>query len=283
MHSAMPPVRTKSSTAAGPTIKVIVSPTPRCHKLLRFICDNLDDIRATQVHLRVIKAPADPSGIKALGRMGIGSVPAIIGTEGTIYIGEKRIYGMLNANLKRLRDARTNNVPAYPGAIPRASAYPYSATGDEITDYMLRGLYSQDDDGRMVPRGDADEDENAGASLTEGTRALEKRREMLLRRADSRNGGGRGGRAPGRTADPPPRDLDDIGARMRMGGGGTNTRDYDNIGDLEDDWRHDRARGSAEPPKLPPRKSGPALTSGMDQNTMDDMMMRAWQDNNGPE
>lgn len=149
---------------------LIVEPTPRCIKLLRFIRSHLPDIREMDMNIVVKRAPKDAQGIKALAARGISSTPAMVGTEGSVYIGEKRIYSILNANLKKVTDSRAAARRIQGGRAPPQDL-------NDLHSYWMAGMYSgQSKNGRPLPRDDGEETDDLSTQIVDRTRKFESRR-----------------------------------------------------------------------------------------------------------
>lgn len=241
-------------------MQLFVAPTPRCMKLLKYIHQHVAEIKTLGVKLRVIVVPTDPDAIKALARRGIGQTPAMIGTEGTIHIGDAKIYRIFEANFKQLQAAQ--------GSRERMSNK-MSSSGDPYHDFLMNGMYEDGGRNGHIPRDDDEETDDIASSIAERTRRFEQRRKSRNRQPESmQRGGSRRGTTSrrGRGADPPP--VDD---------------DEDNVGPIDDDdggWGEvgsEQRTGGTRPPKLPPRQK---MKSGVSPGEMDQMMMDAWMDNN---
>lgn len=254
--------RNQTPPVARKKLQLVVEPTPRCRKLLLFIKEHIPDIKALNIIVYVTKAPTDPQKIKALAGRGISSTPAMIGTEGSIYIGERKIYAILQANFKSVETARAASQrmvgPAMPGYDPT-----------DVHSYLMSGMYGGiDRSGRMMPREDDEETNDLASQLADRTRSFEERRRSRAPREADRGPGRRPPKSRrGRGADDPEiEEGDNVGA---MGG------DDDEDGE----WGAPAPRrgGGAPAPKLPPRQKRPPSGNPAD---MDALMMDAWMDNN---
>ena len=246
----------------GKQMQLFVAPTPRCMKLLKYIHAHVAEIKMMDVKLRVHKAPTDPDAIKALARKGIGQTPAMIGTEGTIHVGDVKIYRIFEANFKQLQASRGSQA-RMTGRAP--------SSGDPYHDFLMKGMYEDGGNGGRVPRDDDEETDDIASSIADRTRSFEQRRKSRSRQSEpTRAGGSRRGTTSrrGRGSEPPPVDDDD-----------------DNVGMIDDDgggWGEvgtDQRTGSTRPPRLPPRQK---MKPGVSPVEMDQMMMDAWMDNNSP-
>jgi len=196
------------------TLKLIVTPSKNCFKILTYLNNNIYKINNLGIRVHVEKISSDEFDedmVNALQNKGINRLPALICPGGEVFIGLKSISDVFEKNLKI-----ANN---------RNRTAPVEERCDDVTDFWMNELYSKDG-GKKVPRSDDEKEDEDGDDVMK--RMADYRRNMPTHR---------------RTQD------DDTPDRENNPGRNQPTRNYeDNIADDDhDERRYQPTTRRAEP------------------------------------
>lgn len=143
------------------TFKLIVTVTDNCIEICQYLCKNITDINklGVRVHIeKISKVEFDEVMVDTLRRKGITRLPALVAPDGKLFIGMKNIVDLFERNLRPARN--TDRI----GAVDSNSEM---GSNPDLTSFYMKELYSgRDNNGKMVPRADDDEENDDHAAIT---------------------------------------------------------------------------------------------------------------------
>lgn len=251
-------------------------------QLLRYVRKNIKLLCNLGVKIVVARINPDemePDIARILHHRGITRLPALVMPDASIKIGVQQIVMLLEQNIARIRGRTGCGVPD--SALCNYYGQPYDDAGaggstDDLTEYYARQIYTTDDRGRTVWKRDDDEEETDKNDIESKLAQYQRR-------------------VPNHRRDVAPPDFDRAQARMQRkraaaglpGGMGADPDDNseEEYGGYDMPAAAPTARNApAVPPDNAPTRG--ATTHGVTMrapklsNQMDDIMLRAWMENN---
>ena len=156
------------------TFKLIVTVNDKCKKVLEYLTQCITDINkmGVKVHIEKIgKDEFDEDMVELLRKKGITRLPVLIAPDGASFIGVNKITDLFERNLKNVKNG--NRVaPAGDGIGGNTEM----GSNPELTDFWMSEMYGgKDQNGRLIPRNDADEGQGEGDDMDARMRAYQAR------------------------------------------------------------------------------------------------------------
>jgi len=140
------------------TFKLLVKTSDNCIELLKYINKNIATVNKLGVKIRVDKlknGEFDEDMVNMLKNKGITRLPALITSDGSVFIGLKSIIDLFEKNLNAARGRERVEPVAHVDVVAEMGTNP------DMNAWWMRELYAGvDKSGKAVPRKDKDEDED---------------------------------------------------------------------------------------------------------------------------
>lgn len=149
--------------------KLIVQYTVSCLEILKYLDKHINKINnlGAIVHIKKVDANIDDALADMFRRKGITRLPALIAPDGTLFIGIKQVFELFEKNLKFASGSRTARPMGNSGNTnyddkddDDDNGGGGGAGGEYLNNFYEKELFSNEGNGRYVPRMDDEEDEN---------------------------------------------------------------------------------------------------------------------------
>lgn len=143
------------------TFKVIVKTSDSCIDLLKYLDKHIKSINALGVRIRIEKISndeLDEEMVESLRKRGVTRLPALLDSEGKVFLGLTKIMEIFNKNLKLAQiNRRVSPIDDMSGG---------ATDNPDIDNFWMKELFQgRSRSGKLIPRDDPDEDDRAKSDI----------------------------------------------------------------------------------------------------------------------